>query len=489
MRFPPKCLMPVTVLLMLAACAPVTTPPLRVQDMLPTGPQAGTAASEPTLPASAPSTPEPTAIPVPTSLNLDGPYVLFEGEDGIWITNPDGSFLTRLYDSGVGAADLHRAISPQGDALAFISESQHGPLLVLLSLPDGAAQVAATLQTVLLDDIVSEPLSAQAFAYYAITKYDNVAWQPGAARYVAFVGAIDGPTSDLYVYDRQTEEIAQLTDGGSQALYPTWSPDGAYVLHFGGRWTPPFGGAIVGYNQADGAWAVRLADGKVITQPAGVKWPWNLVGWLDAAHYLASEDDEACDTRNLLTVAAGEGEAATTFAGCFASYAALSPANGAVLISSTDCEACPLGEGTFLLMTGESAPQEILAQQSWGIDWFSESGAFHAYPNGLVSSEGKRLSIPPVADASFHPALSTQGFEAWEVIENQQGRVVVRSPGGEYETILEAAVAAMIWDPLAGTTLLIASQDGVLYAASAPDFEPRPVGDLGSRVNQAIWVP
>jgi hypothetical protein len=488
MRIPPKYLMPVAVLLM-TACAPVTPPTIRAQDIPPTGPQAGTAASEPTLPASATSTPEPTAIPVPTSLNMDGPHVLFEGEDGIWIANPDGSFLTRLYDSGIGAADLHRAISPQGDKLAFISSSEQGPVLVQIDLPSGRTKVLARLQSVIPSDIDNNPLTAQAFAYYAITKYDNVAWQPGDARYVAFVGAIDGPTSDLYVYDRQTEEITQLTDGGSQALYPTWSPDGAYVLHFGGRWTPPFGGAIVGYNQADGAWAVRLADGKVITQPDSIKWPWNLVGWLDGKHYLASEDDEECGTRNLLTVAAGEGEAVTTFDGCFASYAALSPANDAVLVSSTDCEACPLGEGTFLLMTGASAAQAVLAQQSWGIDWLPESGAFHAYPNGMVSSAGKVLSIPPVADASFHPALSTQGFEAWQVIENQQGRVEVRLPGEEFRTILETNVAAMIWDPLEGTTLLIASQDGTLYAASAPEFAPRAVGDLGSRVSQAIWVP
>lgn len=473
--------------LALAACAPAASAPLTAPG--PDGGPTAFAAAGTTQKPAPTVLPVPTATPAPTSLNPDGPYILFEGTEGIWIANPDGSILTRLSDTGIGPADLHRAISPLGDRLAFISASQHGPILTEISLPEGASRALATLQTIVPEDVLNDPLTPQAFAYYAITQYDNVAWQPGEGRHLAFVGAIEGPSSDLYVYAYDTGEITQLTDGGSQAVYPTWSLDGEFIVQFGGRWVPPFGGAIVGYNQADGAWAVRLADGEIITQPAGVKWPWNLVGWLDAGHYLASEDDEDCGTRNLLTVAAGEGEAATTFDGCFASYAALSPVNDAVLISSTDCEACPLGEGTFLLMPGGSAPQAVLPQRSWGIDWLPESGAFNVYPLGLISNEGEMLSAPPVADASYHPALSTQGFEAWEVIENQQGRVVVRSPGEDSRTILETDVATMVWDPAAGSTLLIAAQDGILYAASAPDFEPRLVGDLGSRVSQAAWVP
>jgi hypothetical protein len=55
--------------------------------------------------------------------------------------------------------------------------------------------------------------------------------------------------------------------------------------------------------------------------------------------------------------------------------------------------------------------------------------------------------------------------------------------------ILVESVAEMIWDPVTGETLLIATQDGKLYAATAPDFTPRVMGDLGGSVDQAIWVP
>jgi len=487
MKTPLKCLLVCGALLLAACSSPSGTTATSQASLQPVLPVVSATAAV-GVPIDAPTL-EPAAPRNPASLNPDGPYVVFEGDDGIWISNPDGSFLTRLSDTGVGEADLQRSVSPQGDALAFIRPSEHGPLLVQLDLPSGQTKVLATLQAVIPDDVVADPLTDQAFAYYAITMYDNVAWQPGDARYLAFTGAINGPTSDLYLYDTETEAVTQLTDGGSQAVYPTWSPDAEYILHFGGRWTPPFGGAIIGYNQADGAWAVHLEDGAVITQPAGVLWPWNFVGWTADNRYIASEADDVCGERNLLSIPPGGGEPATLFEGCFASYAALSPASEAVLFSSSDCEECPLGVGTFLLPSEETDPRRVLEAQSWGIDWLEEGNAFHAYPEALVSSEGEVLSRPPVPDASYHPARSLQGYEAWEVIENQQGRVVVRPPGGEFRTILEAGVATLIWDPLRGDTLLIATRDGRVIAASAPGFAPREVGELGDAADQAIWVP
>jgi hypothetical protein len=466
------------------ACTP-SAPTVEVKPAV----EAPVTAAQPTEALDLIQTSAPTASPAPASLNAQGPYVLLEGEAGLWIANPDGSFLTRLSESGIGSADLHRAISPQGDRLAFVSKSQHGPVLLQLALPGGAQSVLATLQTVLPEDVLANPLSAQAFAYYAITQYDNVAWQPGEGRYLAFVGAIQGPTADLYVYDSQSNAITQLTDGGSQAVYPTWSPDGTTILHFGGRWVPPFGGAILGYNQADGAWAVRLEDGDVIAQPAGIRWPWNLVGWQAEGRYLASIEDEECGVRDLQSVDPAGGSTLPVLEGCYSSYAALSPEDDALLLSSSDCEACPLGAGTFLLRSGEATPQRIFEDRAWGIDWLPESGVFHTYPLGLISSDGAHVSLPPVPDASYHPAASRQGYRAWEVIENQQGRVVVAGPGQEFHTVLEADVAALIWDPLSGDTLLIAAQDGTLYAASAPDFVPRVVGDLGSRIAQVAWIP
>lgn len=462
------------------------------QPAAPTALPSTTTSLPPVAPTLSPATqvPTPSAEPAPTSLNPRGPYILFEGPSGIWLANPDGSYIQRLSDTGVGLIDLHRALSPQGDRLAYIGGSDAGPTLVLLGIPDGHSETVTLLEAITASDLQANPIGARALAFYTITKYDNLAWQPANGRMLAFIGAQGGPTADLYTYDLSTKEIIQRTSGPSQALYPTWSPDGRYILHFGGSWVPPFGGAIVGYNRMDGAWAVRVDDGKVLTQPKPKGFHQTFVGWQDDRHYLIYDADDACFSRNLHTVNVETLETAPVFSPCFYFSAERSPENGAILFSAqADCPDCALGEGTFLLLPSEAAPRRVLDKMAVELRWLVESDVFFAYPEALLSADGTTRYDPPVYDSSYDPAISRKGFAAWEVIEDRKGRVVVQVPGGEFHTVFDGLVSTLIWDPLTGDTLLIASSDGKLYAATFPDFAPRLVANLDGSVTQAIWTP
>ena len=146
-----------------------------------------------------------------------------------------------------------------------------------------------------------------------------------------------------------------------------------------------------------------------------------------------------------------------------------------------------MGEGVFLLLPGHTTPVRLLDKQAWGIEWLPESKLFFAYPEALISSDGNSRYDPPVYESSFDPVVSKEGFQAWKVYEYQIARVVVKVPGGEWQTVLEASVRQFIWDPLQGRTLLITT-GGTLYAASYPDFTPRKMGNLGN-IDQAIWLP
>lgn len=442
--------------------------------------------STPVIPT---ATSEPTSSPAPDSLNPDGPYLLFSGRTGVWISNPDGTFLTQISNIEMNLKDLRKAVSPDGKKLAVILDTGDVIELLLVSIPDGKTKTIATLSDRSGLEAEMSPEESQSAAALSILYYEAVAWSPGDGRYLAFVGVMNGDSSDLYVYDNQTEEITQLTDGPSQAIIPNWSPDGRYIYHFGVSWVPPFGGALGGYNRMDGAYAVRLADGEIIDQPKPKTTHNTFVGWQDASHYILYDGDDACNSVNLRSVNVATGKSSPLMKYSFYYGITLSPLNGALLFSGDSACATSLDEGLYLFPKGNDEPIKLSDQKAYEVSWLPESKVFWAYPEGLYSSDGSKMYEPPVYDASYNPAVSDDGLEAWTVIENRVTRVLVKEPGKDWVTVASGFhVDALIWDPTDGKRLLIVSEDGTLFSAAFPDYKPITLGEMNGYINQAIWV-
>lgn len=184
----------------------------------------------------------------------------------------------------------------------------------------------------------------------------------------------------MYLYDTQTREITQLTDGLSQAILPSWSPAGQYILHYVVSWVPPFGGAIGSANRLDGVWAVQVSDSKVIIlpKPEGI-FP-HFVGWQDDSHYISYDSDEECYSQNLHSVDVVSGETTPIMEFSFKFGIARSPENEAFLFSSRAGYQNSLGNGVFLLLPGQTTPEKLLDELVYEIRWLPESQVFHAYP-------------------------------------------------------------------------------------------------------------
>ncbi len=432
------------------------------------------------------STATPEKKPV-TELNQNGPYILFSAVSGIWISNPDGSVMTKLTDLSAEMADLHAIVSPAGDRIVFVSQDQDGLNLVEVLIPSGETRILTRLLDVTQDELVSDPTGKKALAYYAIFNYPSVAWNPGNASLLAFTGAIDGDTSDLYLYDISTDEIFRLTDGKSQAIFPNWSPDGRFVIHYGVSWVPPFGGAIVGYNRLDGIWAVDVTTKKVIQQPKPQGKDLINLGWKDPQNYYSYDSVDICGSQNLRLVNAETGKSEKVMQESFYVIAA-HPDTGQLLYSaSADCKNTP-GQGIFLFSPEDGSIKQLAEEKAYEISWLPESRVFFAYPVGLFDDNGTRFE-PPVKENSFHPAISTKGYQAWEVIENRQGRVVISTDGHEWMTQQVGLMDSLLWDPVNGDTLFIALNNGTIYTAIYPEFIPKITGNIPGRIRQMIWLP
>jgi WD40 repeat protein len=189
------------------------------------------------------------------------------GETEIVLFNPETMGRKTLdLPEGVENMQIAGALSPDGEWLAFHTGSAgivnyyeyppdidfSGPLDLTLHLlhlsdmemitvtkilssdyPDNFNEIAQYLMDndpdySRAEDIEEVKTTIMDIFLQGITAFE---WSPNS-RYLAFAGEMDGPTSDLYVYDTQTGAIRRLTDGYGQMIGSIrWSPDGKWILH------------------------------------------------------------------------------------------------------------------------------------------------------------------------------------------------------------------------------------------------------------------
>jgi hypothetical protein len=172
----------------------------------------------------------PIARPLPPGASL--PVSLRFPADLAAAVSPDGRWVA-FYTGSAGEAG-HAASGPFDLALNLLrlADGQVVRLTSLLSpdYPDNFRQVAAQLMAQDPQNYPADFDWAGLLQSICLSGIRSLDWSPDG-RHLAFAGEMDGPSSDVYVYDLETGAIRRLTDGPSQVQWLAWSPDGRWILH------------------------------------------------------------------------------------------------------------------------------------------------------------------------------------------------------------------------------------------------------------------
>jgi len=234
------------VLLFLAGCA---APQLQTPTPSPVPAVAPRATSRPA--ATATRTPAPSPTPSSTALSplhlaprsLNGPHLAYIRAQQLALLDADGTGREIIpLPAGSDVGDY--AISPDGRWLAYYlgsaqNDQPHNLSLNLLDLHNGQTRLVSKLlsrdypqnfaQAVKKPKDPSTTTQQLQQAFLAGITH-ALAWSPDGS-YLAFAGEMDGPSSDVYVYDMHTWGIQRKSFGPSEIQWLGWSPDGQWLVY------------------------------------------------------------------------------------------------------------------------------------------------------------------------------------------------------------------------------------------------------------------
>lgn len=417
-----------------------------------------------------------------------GPLWVFSTADGLFAVNPDGSGLTSFYQGPINLPYSRQILAaPSGGYIAYLTGNNLANTTLRIT---GFSGTQLDSKIPLTSDesepgAESMPGDPEVEAVRAMTQVQSLAFSPDGS-YLAFMGAIDGPTSDLYLISLDDQQITRLTDGPSQGYQPVWSPDGKYIVHTGVRTF----GTGAGYSM-EGIWAARADDSGVVTlydpSKSGSE---EIMGWVDTRTFLVHSWDAVCGSKNLRTYNIETKESVVLWPGYFQSIA-FNPSN-AVAVLSYWMEGCnPETEtGLYLVPTDGRASLRIVEDRVNLVSWSQEANlilALSEYGILAIDSNGQFINLDRPHGADPFPAVAPGSKDlAWPGDSLWIGPLLGSIDHPPQEIFTEP-VYTVTWDPSGQYVLFFA--DSGLYTAQKPDYVPILIAEeLDNRNGYSGWV-
>lgn len=262
----------------------------------------------------------------------------------------------------------------------------------LLRLPDGNVRIVTRLLTPEIEQAAAEDRAEPAIA---VSMPDAMAWSPDG-QYLAFVAAIDGPSSDLYVYDVRYDKVTRLTDGRNQAASLAWSPDSKWIVHLE---VEHFGTGAGWAVKA--AWAAPAGGGRArrlyTTTSSGEIW----LGWTAPDTFgVYSFDQISPGKARLINLRTGRSR--THYAGTFAE-AALAPDSALAFITTSYDQR--LSEGVYLVSAPGRKPARVAEGQWNRVMWRPDSAGLFYVSNGALYYSDLSSRRPGLVSRNVHAGM------------------------------------------------------------------------------------
>ena len=384
-----------------------------------------------------------TPVSSPANLDETGPWLLMETNQGLWAANSDGSGLIQLTD--VDYTDVHfydsnlvMAVQPGGNQFVFLSPATtydlHNMTLNLLSLPDGTITKITDLTSPETEAYMEVEMSEPAGA---IRRSHSYTWSPDGTR-LAFVGLMDGPSAEVYLYDVASGGITRVSFDDDQDYWVSWSPDGNTLLYFGAKTFGTGGGfdtTSVWYAQGDGTDASLL----YVPEDDNVE----VVGWLDNKTVVLDTWSMHCEGDSKLRLYDLTSREVTMLnEDCFTSAAADSGRGAAIFADST---------GLYLLTNENRVPTQVSQEQVARIDNVEPGEFFFTvyYSNGMLSTYGTSemdYQVSPIVASGSLDVAMYGWIWGWTSEDNSEAGAWITGPGVEIGKIFDYNARLPTWD-------------------------------------------
>jgi WD40 repeat protein len=494
-----KALKPITLLiLLLGSCAPIASPtPSTVA---------------PTYVVSPSRTPHPTQTSIPTitpypSLRTNGPFLLFtQPANTLTIMDPDGVGRKQIKLPERGEVlDSQKAVSPNGKYIVFFTGSSSFSYDLAINIYDLVKDIQIKISGLIapgfpqnMEPIV-ETVDVSEFngdCFYDVSCkirllesafMDGIysfAWSPNSEE-LAFAAQIDGPSSDIYIYTLDNQNIRRLTNDPENVEQIEWSPNGKRIVFLISN-----PGLI--YTRS----SLLIADPTLnsVQSPDKIFGGtfWDPYGWQSENQYLiiASGGDGA--PHNRLTIINTEKHQAKDVWRGTLEYLAIERSTGDILISTMPW-ADPAREPEMgLYLISKNGEARKISNNFFEVFPGLSSDQFLGSSNDqtfAIPLSGTEVLIGP-SSIGNHPSISPD--KQWLFLFEDDQTVTLYSQQLERENswIFDNPIYKIIWRP--DSTGVFLSSAGILYYLQLPAGQPIIAYDCSTPwpcADSSTWLP